>query len=177
MKRASFDFHQSDKHQTLLQEYLELQKEFVSKKRKLQTAKQNRDNLMAEIRFLRGRRKYLLKIQSPELEPVKNVVHQQNSDIQRKIQEKGKKYSGYEAALGNPYPVLVPHSTLRDNERKGEGEREDQLVREAFRVEKKPMGYSIDDRKIKKSSKSYLIDEKRIGKKKISWQDPVILKV
>lgn len=51
------------------------------------------------------------------------------------------------------------------------------MVREAFRVEKKPMGYSIDDRKIKKASKSYLIDEKRVGKKKISWQDPVILKV
>lgn len=51
------------------------------------------------------------------------------------------------------------------------------MVREAFRVEKKPMGYLIDDRKIKKASKSYLIDEKRVGKKKISWQDPVILKV
>ncbi|GAB4854644.1 hypothetical protein Ancab_023226 [Ancistrocladus abbreviatus] len=39
------------KHQALLQEYLALQKEFVSKKRKLQEAKQRKEILLEEVRY------------------------------------------------------------------------------------------------------------------------------
>ncbi|XP_043810542.1 uncharacterized protein LOC110612406 isoform X2 [Manihot esculenta] len=38
------------KHQSLLQDFLEFQKEFVSKKKKLQMTKQKRDILSTEIR-------------------------------------------------------------------------------------------------------------------------------
>ncbi|XP_059658250.1 uncharacterized protein LOC132304536 isoform X2 [Cornus florida] len=75
------------KYQTLLQEYLELQKEFVSKKRKFQATKQKKDTLLGEIRFLRRRRKYLLRIRSSKLGVEKNVQPQE-SDMERKMLER-----------------------------------------------------------------------------------------
>ncbi|PIN11911.1 hypothetical protein CDL12_15495 [Handroanthus impetiginosus] len=61
MKRDSVSFDQSHvaddeanakvKYQSLLKEYLELQKVFVSKKRKLQAAKQKRETILAEVRY------------------------------------------------------------------------------------------------------------------------------
>uniref|UniRef100_A0A5B7BLI9 Uncharacterized protein n=1 Tax=Davidia involucrata TaxID=16924 RepID=A0A5B7BLI9_DAVIN len=170
MKRASVDFHQSHaadeearaklKHQTLLQEYLELQKEFVAKKRKLQAGKQKREILLAEVRFLRRRQRYLLKIKAPKLDVEKDFVQQQNSDIQKKVLIRGRNWSVSEAALGNPNPVFLSSQNLRDEEEEGGGREE--LVREPLRIEK---------------HKNYLIDEKRLGKKKISWQDQVPLSV
>ncbi|XP_041018081.1 uncharacterized protein LOC121260323 [Juglans microcarpa x Juglans regia] len=41
------------KYQILLQEYLELQKEFISKKKRLQNATVNRETLSAEVRYNR----------------------------------------------------------------------------------------------------------------------------
>ncbi|KAF5456828.1 hypothetical protein F2P56_026264 [Juglans regia] len=67
------------KYQILLQEYLELQKEFISKKRRLQNATVNRETLLAEVRFLRKKHKYLLKVQSPKGE--QEFVQRKNSDI------------------------------------------------------------------------------------------------
>ncbi|KAA8525577.1 hypothetical protein F0562_007432 [Nyssa sinensis] len=166
MKRASLNFHQSQaveeearaklKHQTLLQEFLELQKEFVAKKRKLQAEKKNRETLFAEVRFLRQRRRYLLKIKAPALEVEKDYVQLQNSAIKRKVLERGRDWSDGEVALGNPYPVLASSLNLRDEE---EGGGREELVRGPLRIEK---------------HKNYLIDEKKLGKKKISWQDQLV---
>ncbi|KAL8063570.1 hypothetical protein ABFX02_01G035300 [Erythranthe guttata] len=74
-KRASVSFDQPRtivdddatakiKYQTLLTEYLELQKAFVSSKRKLQAAKQKRETVLSEVRFLRRKRKHLSKIRN-----------------------------------------------------------------------------------------------------------------
>ncbi|CAA2968125.1 Hypothetical predicted protein [Olea europaea subsp. europaea] len=49
------------KHQSLLQDYQELQKESNGMRNKLQTAKQRRQILTAEVRFLQKRHKYLLE--------------------------------------------------------------------------------------------------------------------
>ncbi|CAI9761001.1 unnamed protein product [Fraxinus pennsylvanica] len=49
------------KHQSLLQDYEELQKESNGMRNKLQNAKQRRQILAAEVRFLRKRHKYLLE--------------------------------------------------------------------------------------------------------------------
>ncbi|KAG4144815.1 hypothetical protein ERO13_D05G062401v2 [Gossypium hirsutum] len=54
------------KHQSLLQEFLELQKEFVSKKNKLETVNQMRGSLLNEVRFLRQRYSYLSMVKSRE---------------------------------------------------------------------------------------------------------------
>ncbi|KAL1552532.1 hypothetical protein AAHA92_13316 [Salvia divinorum] len=86
MKRASVNFGQSHsadgeakeklKYQTLLREYLELQKVFVSRKRKLQAAKQKRELVLAEVRFLRRKHKYLLKKQAPNTDKETNTTLQ-----------------------------------------------------------------------------------------------------
>ncbi|KAK9280177.1 hypothetical protein L1049_013864 [Liquidambar formosana] len=172
MKRVSVDSHQSCrvdeearvrmKHQSLLQDYLELQKDFVSKKRKLQIAKQKRETILAEVRFLRRRQTYLLKIKSAKLEPEQDILQQKKSDIQRKMHIKERKYSAREAALKNLPPVLDSEVILDGGEEE-EGGRKEQEVWEPQRVEKKP--------------KNCLINDKRVGKKKISWQDQVALKV
>ncbi|EYU21998.1 hypothetical protein ABFS82_01G035000 [Erythranthe guttata] len=76
-KRASVSFDQPRtivdddakakiKYQTLLTEYLELQKAFVSSKRKLQAAKQKRETVLSEVRFLRRKRKYLSKTRNED---------------------------------------------------------------------------------------------------------------
>ncbi|CAI9783053.1 unnamed protein product [Fraxinus pennsylvanica] len=49
------------KHQSLLQDYQELQKENHGMRNNLQTAKQRKQILAAEVRFLRKRHKYLLE--------------------------------------------------------------------------------------------------------------------
>ncbi|KAF3969193.1 hypothetical protein CMV_006980 [Castanea mollissima] len=47
-------------------EVLSTPQEFVSKKKKVQTVKLYRENLLAEVQFLRKRHRHLLKLQSPK---------------------------------------------------------------------------------------------------------------
>ncbi|KAI4337236.1 hypothetical protein L6164_015679 [Bauhinia variegata] len=67
----------NQKYQNLLEDYLELQKDHVSRKKKLQTAKEKREILLDELRFLRHRHQYLSKLQfakdGSELAPHKNA--------------------------------------------------------------------------------------------------------
>ncbi|KAL6951959.1 hypothetical protein U1Q18_045489, partial [Sarracenia purpurea var. burkii] len=79
--------------------------EFVAKKRKLRTTKRKRETLFAEVRFLRQRRRHLLKIQSLELQ--ENHVQPQVSDMSRKFLAKKRNRSAKEVAVGNPYSVLI----------------------------------------------------------------------
>ncbi|XP_052190378.1 uncharacterized protein LOC127800027 isoform X2 [Diospyros lotus] len=116
MKRSFVGLHHSRavdeeartrlKHQTLLEEYLQLQKEFVSMKRKLKTVMKRRDTLVAEVRFLARRRQYLLKTQSLNLK-LEDHPQPQNSDTPSKILEKNRKGIIKAAALGHPYLGLV----------------------------------------------------------------------
>lgn len=156
------------KHQSLLQDYLELQKEFVAKKRKLLAANQKREILMAEVRFLRGRYRYLSKIQSPppKPEPLQNPdiqskklpklknPHVNGVDVKSKKIAKTRNPSANGAVLKRPPP---PAGLILGGERMGE-----EAVLEPPRVRGKPKNCLINDKK---------------GKKKISWQDPVALKV
>ncbi|XP_068310805.1 uncharacterized protein [Pyrus communis] len=112
MKRAAGNSKQSQptdeetrmkfRHESLLQDYLERQKEFVSKKKKLQAAKQKRDILLAETRFLRRRHSYLLKIKSAETE---REARHQNSDVQPKKLAKKRRKDANEAVLNRPSHV------------------------------------------------------------------------
>ncbi|KAL3844074.1 hypothetical protein ACJIZ3_001477 [Penstemon smallii] len=93
MKRASVSFNQSDvtvddaktklRYQTFLKEFLELQKENVSRKRKLQAAKLKRETILAEVRFLRRRHNFLSKSSARNLG--KDHLHNPNSDILESI--------------------------------------------------------------------------------------------
>ncbi|KAJ9167647.1 hypothetical protein P3X46_019262 [Hevea brasiliensis] len=78
VEEASFKL----KHQSLLQDFLELQKEFVSKKKKLQMTKLKRDVLSAEVRFLRQRHRHLMAIKSLNLQPEQDPIPPQKSSMQ-----------------------------------------------------------------------------------------------
>lgn len=129
----------------------------MCKKKKLQIAKQKREILLAEVRFLRRRHKHL-KMQSEELEVKQGLVA--NSSTQSRMLANNENHGVNEVSVNNLPPVLVAHPILG-----GEGwnrERKEEVVLESTRVKKK--------------RKTHTINEKRVGKKKISWQDQVALK-
>ncbi|KAL4285516.1 hypothetical protein GQ457_16G000410 [Hibiscus cannabinus] len=147
------------KHQTLLQEFLDLQKEFVSKKKKLQAKNQRRDVLLAEVRFLRQRYNYLSVIKSQEYGRQQHSVQSQNPHLQSKM-VKPKSLVINEAGERRPSPL--PDIDLNVVHEEGSGRNKGDVHGPLIK-EKKP--------------KNRLVNGKRVGKKKISWQDPVALKV
>lgn len=136
MKGVSMDYRQPRptkevagaklKYQSLLMDYLDLQKEFVSRKRKLQAAKVNRENLLSEVRFLRKRCKCLLKLKSAKDE-VEFI--QLNSDISGQLPAKEENYNVNEGAPKQQSPVVNAED----------------IVCEPPRVEKKPKNCLIND--------------------------------
>ncbi|WCJ30404.1 hypothetical protein M5689_011966 [Euphorbia peplus] len=70
------------KHQRLIQEFLDLQKDFVSKKKKIQITAKKRDVLLAEVRFLRQKHSYLMDLHSENLESEQEFVSPEKSSMQ-----------------------------------------------------------------------------------------------
>ncbi|KAK8706678.1 hypothetical protein V6N13_057757 [Hibiscus sabdariffa] len=147
------------KHQALLQEFLDLQKEFVSKKKKLPVMNQKRDALLAEVRFLRRRYNCLSMIKSLEYEHQQNSVQSQNPNLQSNM---AKPNSLVINEAGERGPSSFPDIDLNVIHEEGSGRNQGD-VQAPLRKKKKP--------------KNCLINGKRVGKKKITWQDPVALKV
>ncbi|GLT85229.1 hypothetical protein SLE2022_034250 [Rubroshorea leprosula] len=144
------------KHQTLLEDYLELQKDFVSMKKKLQKKKQERETLWAEVRFLRRRHEYLTMLESQKLELEQYSVEPQDSKMLAKDNS-----HGADGTPGNKIsspPALNSAAVEEKGDRGNKKEAQDPL-----RVEKKRKGS--------------LISRKKVEKKKISWQDPVALRI
>uniref|UniRef100_A0A5B7AVY3 Uncharacterized protein n=1 Tax=Davidia involucrata TaxID=16924 RepID=A0A5B7AVY3_DAVIN len=94
------------KHQTLMQDYQELQKEAEAKRNKLETMKQRKSTLLAEVRFLRRRYKYLLKNKSPKPHQKREFIQPQNLETQSKNIMKERIHSKKEATLQNSVPVF-----------------------------------------------------------------------
>ncbi|KAL0451377.1 UNVERIFIED_CONTAM: hypothetical protein Slati_1115800 [Sesamum latifolium] len=67
------------KHQTLVQDYEELQKETDTMRTKLEAAKQRKLILAAEVRFLRRRYKYLVKTKNTNSSQEQNLVQAPSS--------------------------------------------------------------------------------------------------
>ncbi|XP_040997935.1 uncharacterized protein LOC121243940 [Juglans microcarpa x Juglans regia] len=93
------------KHQSLLQDFEELQKETEDMKRKLQIMKQKKLTLSAEVRFLRKRYKHLIANESSNQLPKQDFVQTQKFDIRRTSTTNRKNYSKKEAALRPPVPA------------------------------------------------------------------------
>ncbi|KAK6137139.1 hypothetical protein DH2020_029115 [Rehmannia glutinosa] len=166
-KRASVSVGQSHafddeakaklKYQNFLKEYLELQKEYVSRKRKLQAAKQKKETILAEVRveqfnllvfrFLRRKRKHLSKSRVSK------------SDIESNISQWERNHSTFEAAPENHYQNLVSNSSVKTEEAEGNVQLHEENVRFTKKV------------------KNRLVLDKRVGKRKICWPDQVTLKV
>ncbi|KAL2502455.1 uncharacterized protein Fot_36303 [Forsythia ovata] len=117
------------RHQSLLQDYQELQKETDGMRNKLQNAKQRKQILEAEIRFLRKKRKYLLQTkflnlsQEQKLAPPpphavnhitkkkKDKIFSRKDAVQNKIppvpdSKHKRKHIGKEAAACTALPVI-----------------------------------------------------------------------
>lgn len=149
------------KQKNLLNELLELQKDCVSKKRKLQAAKLRRDNILGEILFLKQRRRYLLKIQSSNVESERNISHlKKHFDAEGEVAKENRSNSGYDAVAETTRPAFT--SNLNSGHEVGY---EELLAGgELLRMQCLPKTYLIDD-------------NNRVGKKKLPWHGQVTLKM
>ncbi|KAL0330198.1 UNVERIFIED_CONTAM: hypothetical protein Sradi_5006500 [Sesamum radiatum] len=160
MKRASFVLSQSHvtgdeakaklKYQTLLKEHLELQKEFVSRKRKLQAAKQKKETILAEVRW---RRKCLSRTQSSNIDEV--PLHLPNADVES---------NGFQGKGTHCTPEASPEKFDKNL-----------LLNSSVKMEKGKVNEGEARFTIK--LKNHLVHDKGVGKRKISWPDRVTLKV
>lgn len=107
------------KYQTLVGEFLELQKDFVSRKRKLRAAKQKRETILAEVGFLRRRHNDLLQNQAFNMD---DPIHLSNSYKKNKALKGKISFDGLEAMPENSNRFLLSDSHngetegVRDNE-------------------------------------------------------------
>lgn len=148
-----------DKHQVLLQEYLVLQKDCVSKKRKLKEAKERKKALLDEIRFLKQRRSFLLRIQSENGEQQQIAVQSQKTDANRDMEQSARSLYASEPSFRNPMQTSKPIiDSMWNSGSSGKGE----VGFPPLRIGKKP--------------KDLFANGKRAEKRKISWQDQVSLK-
>ncbi|KAF4373179.1 hypothetical protein CsatB_008535 [Cannabis sativa] len=154
MKRVSVNSRQSQlqkdeavinlRHQCLLQDYLELQKEFVSKKKKLKVVTETRDTLLAEVRFLRQRLTYLQNVQSPK---ITQTVENQNS---HKLSAKKLKYNVNEAVQQHSHTSILdsnPISGLVENI-VGGMEKETNFQDLKLKLLKKPKDWLINSQRV-----------------------------
>ncbi|CAK9183331.1 unnamed protein product [Ilex paraguariensis] len=96
------------KHQALMQDYQELQKESDAMRNKLETMKLRKLALLAEVRFLRQRYKHLLKNKSPNPPQEQKRMQQQNTENQIKSIVMNGIHSKKEAALCK-LPLIFNH--------------------------------------------------------------------
>lgn len=87
------------RHQSLLQDYEDLNKETEAMRRKLEAVKQKKLILSAEVRFLRQRYKYLLKHPLPKPQPKQEVLKPQKLKIKEPKISKGRNYNRKESTL------------------------------------------------------------------------------
>ncbi|XP_009796791.1 uncharacterized protein LOC107802915 isoform X2 [Nicotiana tabacum] len=120
------------KQKHLLNEFLELQKEFVSKKRKLQAAKQRRDIILGEI-----------------LE--RDIPHMKNFDTESEVPKEERFNSGYDAAGETARPAF----TSKFNSGYEVGDDEALAGRDVLRLEFLPKNYLIDDSGVGKKKLSW----------------------
>lgn len=137
------------KYQILLEDFVELQKVLVSMKSRLQKKKQDRETLLAEVRFLRERHEFLTMLESQKHKFEQDSVQQQSLMLPKDGATQKKK---------KPKKPLRPDLNSNMVEESGD------------------MVHEKDAMTAGKKRKGSLISSKR-EKKKISWQDPVALKV
>ncbi|XP_021746297.1 uncharacterized protein LOC110712163 [Chenopodium quinoa] len=144
------------KHQSLLQDYLVLQKEFVTKKRKLKETKEKKETLLDEVRFLRRRRNLLLKMQSQNPEQQQDFAHSQKTHANNEVGTSGRHASTSDPALPNSHLAIGS-------------------IWNSGTLAKEEVGFPSV--KVGKKPKDLFPNGKRADKRKISWQDPLALKV
>ncbi|XXG58643.1 hypothetical protein AAC387_Pa04g0905 [Persea americana] len=167
------------KHQSLMQDFSELEKETEEMKKKLQKAKRKKLRLLAEVRFLRRRYKYLLKNPSQKT-PSERLVQPKLPNVQPKLPNirnqsslKERNYREKEASIKRT-PAIDLNQISR-------GEETEEFVWEPPRMDKKLERPSAEGDASAGDLKWVCRDvgngPSRSGKRKISWQDQVALRV
>ncbi|XP_039018324.1 uncharacterized protein LOC120149666 [Hibiscus syriacus] len=87
------------KHQSLMQDFQDLHKETDAMRKKLQMLKERKSTLLAEVRFLRRRHKFLMQNRSSYTPAEQIFAPPQNMVIRSKPNMKGKKSTGKEHSL------------------------------------------------------------------------------
>ncbi|XP_010670819.2 uncharacterized protein LOC104887776 [Beta vulgaris subsp. vulgaris] len=145
-----------EKHQSLLQDYLVLQKECVSKRRKLKEAKEKKETLLDEIRFLKRRRNLLVKMQSQNAEQPQDNIYSQKSHAKYEVGPSGQYASTSEPPLQDSRLAIGS-------------------IWNSASIAKEEAGFASV--KLGKKPKDLFANGKRAEKRKISWQDQLALKV
>lgn len=99
------------RHQSLLQDYEDLQEETNAMRMKLQAAKQKKLILSAEVRFLRQRYRYLIQNPSLKPNPKLDISRQQKLKAQATHIPRGKKHNNKESTMR---PPLAPHLNSKE---------------------------------------------------------------
>ncbi|PSS36167.1 Protein like [Actinidia chinensis var. chinensis] len=89
------------KHQTLIQDFRELEKEAEAMRNKLKATKQKKLTLLAEVRFLRRRYQHLLINKATKPLQGRELVQPQDLESQQKSTLRGKTYNRKKANLQN----------------------------------------------------------------------------
>ncbi|KAE8677815.1 Detected protein of unknown function [Hibiscus syriacus] len=87
------------KHQSLLQDFQDLHKETVAMRKRLQMLKERKSTLLAEVRFLKRRRKFLMQNQSSNTRAEQFCAQPLNTIIGSKPDMKRKQSTGKEHSL------------------------------------------------------------------------------
>ncbi|GMI88491.1 INO80-BINDING PROTEIN 2B [Hibiscus trionum] len=224
------------KHQSLMQDFQDLHKETEAMRKKLQMLKERKSTLLAEVRFLKRRHKFLMQNRSSNAPAERFFAPPQNTMIRSKPNMKGKKSTGKEHSLRhkttgfdlNQFTRPSPMFDLNQKQQKVFSEKEEVTLRSslpALDLNKKERLYSEKEaaarstalvfdlnqisteeeelqandnsmriEELKKSSTRIGNDEQhndiklsacwntgngpnRVGKRKITWQDQVALRV
>ncbi|KAI3814681.1 hypothetical protein L1987_14325 [Smallanthus sonchifolius] len=214
------------KHQTLIQDYLELQQETLAARNQLEVMKQKKETLEAEVRFLRRRHKFLLKTKSSTSQELKSqnieTTHYRKSKNKKvtnlplipNLNQRGKMHIKKKNIIpSQPPPVfdsgrivnlhgvnlnqrvlgnnLSPVSDFNQKESGFSGK--EALVQASapifdlnqISMEEEEVQESFEDQRKEQQNDLMLSicrnvgdgSANRSGKRKISWQDPVALRV
>ncbi|GMI89294.1 INO80-BINDING PROTEIN 2B [Hibiscus trionum] len=87
------------RHQSLMQDFEDLHKETEAMRKRLQMMKERKLTLLAEVRFLKRRHKFLMQNRSLNTVPGRNFVQPQNAVVRSKSNVKEKKSTGKEHSL------------------------------------------------------------------------------
>ncbi|KAM0009831.1 hypothetical protein Hdeb2414_s0014g00431461 [Helianthus debilis subsp. tardiflorus] len=217
-KRVAFDLnHQYDndrarfKHQTLVQDFIELQQVTEAARNNLLALKQKKLTLQAEVRFLRRRHKFLLQNKSVTLQ--EQVITNTQPPVGKKKTARsipspefdmihgnslhGVKQQSLQRAIANRrVRVNGPNGSLIHNLRQKDMFGSQEHLGQSQSQTQKPVidlnQISIEDEELqdhhqpfkslthgllKNVGGSGLGASVRLGKRKISWQDPVAIRV
>ncbi|KAL5980463.1 hypothetical protein ACLOJK_028371 [Asimina triloba] len=168
------------RHHILMQDFVELEKETESMKKRLEVARERKQILSAEVRFLRRRYKYLMKFPTAICPPGNH--HPQNSRVRLKTSSKERNLKTNKE-LTTPSTSAVFDLNQQISAQEAEGD-EFQLGGswEHVGVKKKKLKWPLVERRDVMGSdlkQSVCRDvgngSNRSGKRKISWQDQLTL--